>query len=231
MNGEPAAARKTFPWRIVLLVLTILAALAVPALLIGDRFDEMLDGAKALEYLRAQGPWSGVVGVGLIVIDLVIPVPSPAVMAALGLIYGPLAGGAIASFGSFLAALVGYTLCRAIGPRAAAWIAGPRQIERLSEYFERKGMWAIAVSRFIPAVPEVLACMAGLTRMPFGRFTAGNLIGSISVGFLNAYFGSRGVTNPASAVAVVIVAPYVALPIFLFVLARGRKTVSPADDI
>jgi uncharacterized membrane protein YdjX (TVP38/TMEM64 family) len=223
MSRLKAAFRKGSALRIVLLVLTVLAVLAVPAILFGDRFEDQLDGAKALEFVRAQGAWSAAVGVGLICADLIVPLPSPAIMAAMGLIYGPVLGGAIASFGSFLAGLLGYTLCRAIGPRAASWIAGPKQIERLSEFFESNGMWAIAVSRFIPAVPEILSCLAGLTRMPLGRFATGNLIGSVLVGFLNAYFGARGETDPASTVAVVAVAPYVALPIFLYVLARGRK--------
>jgi uncharacterized membrane protein YdjX (TVP38/TMEM64 family) len=223
VNRLNSALRKGSPWRLVLLVLVVLTVLAVPALVLGDRFEDQLDGAKALEFVRAQGSWSAAVGIGLIVADLFIPLPSPAFMAAMGLIYGPLLGGAIASFGSFLAALTGYTLCRAIGPRAASWIAGPSQIERLGGFFERNGMWAIAVSRFIPAVPEILACLAGLSRMPFARFCAGNLIGSVSVGFINAYFGARGETDPASTVAVVLVAPYVALPIFLYVLARGRS--------
>jgi len=215
--------RKGSVSRLVLLIVMVLAVLAVPAVLLGERFEDQLSGTRALELVRAQGPWGAAVGIALIVADLVVPLPSPAIMAALGLIYGALLGGAIASFGSFLAALVGYVLCRAIGPRAASWIAGPTQIERLSAFFERNGMWAIAVSRFLPAVPEVLACLAGLTRMPFGRFCAGNLIGSVLVGFINAYFGARGETDPASTVAVVVVAPYVALPIFLFVLSRARR--------
>jgi uncharacterized membrane protein YdjX (TVP38/TMEM64 family) len=230
MSRLKSALHKDSPLRLVLLVLLVLVVLAVPVVLFGDRFEDQLDGAKALEFLRAQGPWGGVAGVGLIVSDLFIPVPSPAVMASMGLIYGPLLGGAIASFGSFLAALVGYLLCRAIGPRAAAWIAGPEQTEQLSGFFDRKGMWAIAVSRFIPVVPEVLACLAGLTRMRFTSFMAGNLIGSVLVGFINAYFGARGETDPASAVAVVIVAPYVALPVFLFVVARGRKARARPQD-
>jgi uncharacterized membrane protein YdjX (TVP38/TMEM64 family) len=224
-----SALRKGSALRIVLLVLTVLAVLAVPAVLFGDRFEDQLDGAKALEFVRAQGSWGWAVGVGLIVADLIVPLPSPAIMAAMGFIYGPVLGGAIASFASFLAALVGYILCRAIGPRAASWIAGPKQTERLSEFFERNGMWAIAVSRFLPAVPEILACLAGMTRMPWGRFAMGNLIGSLLVGFINAYFGSRGETDPASTM-VVMAAPYVALPIFLFLLARGRRARAQAPD-
>lgn len=230
VSGSKSAFRNGSSLRLVLLVLIVLTLLAAPALLFGDLLEGQLEGANALEFVRAQGPWSAIAGVGLIVADLFVPLPSPAVMAAMGLIYGSVLGGGIASLGSFLAALVGYALCRAIGPRAASWIAGPEQIERLSGFFERNGMWAIAVSRFIPAVPEILACLAGLTRMPFARFCAGNLIGSISVGFINAYFGARGIADPASTVAVVLVAPYVALPIFLNVLARGRRIRTHVRD-
>jgi uncharacterized membrane protein YdjX (TVP38/TMEM64 family) len=230
MSRLKQAFRQGSALRIVLLVLVVLAVLAVPAILFGERFEDQLDGAKALEFVRAQGAWGAAVGIGLICADLIVPLPSPAIMAAMGLIYGPVLGGAIASFGSFLAALLGYTLCRAIGPRAASWIAGPKQTERLGDYFERNGMWAIAVSRFLPAVPEILACLAGLTRMPFGRFATGNLIGSVLVGFINAYFGARGEVDPTSTVAVVAVAPYVALPIFLYVLARGRKTKTEVQE-
>jgi uncharacterized membrane protein YdjX (TVP38/TMEM64 family) len=207
----------------------VLAVLAVPAVLFGDRFEDQLDGAKALEFVRAQGSWGWAVGIGLIVADLIVPLPSPAIMAAMGFIYGPVLGGAIASFASFLAAFAGYTLCRVIGPRAASWIAGPKQTERLSEFFASNGMWAIAVSRFLPAVPEILACLAGMTRMPWGRFAMGNLLGSLLVGFINAFFGSRGEIDPAGT-RVVMAAPYVALPIFLLLLARGRKARNPVQE-
>ena len=83
MSRLKSALRKGSPLRLVLLVLTVLAVLAVPAFLFGDRFEDQLDGAKALEFVRAQGPWSAAVGVGLIIADLVIPLPSPAVMAAM----------------------------------------------------------------------------------------------------------------------------------------------------
>lgn len=218
---------KSGPWRIALLILAIVAVLSVPYMIWGEQLEDYWDGANILEYIRAQGPWAGVVGVGLIVADLFVPMPGPAIMAALGLIYGVLVGGLISVFASFLVGLVGYTLCRAIGPRAAAWIASAGEIERLSGFFERYGMWAIAVSRLLPWVPEILACLAGLSRMSFPRFATGNLIGSVAVGFINAYFGSRGETNPET-VAFVLILPYIMIPIFLFILARGFMTTSRA---
>jgi len=220
--------------RLVLLLLLVAVILAAPTLFIGDRFDVMLDGARALEFIRAQGPWGGIVGISLIVADLFVPIPSPAIMAALGLIYGPWIGGALASAGSFSAALLGYGLCRLMGPRAASWIAGERETSRLTGFFSRYGLWAIALSRWMPAVPEVLACLAGLTRMAFMRFIVGNLIGSVAVGFAYAYFGARSQANPGAALAAAAILPYLALPIFFTLFARRSKPAqrdqgAPAD--
>lgn len=88
--------------RLLLLLLLIAVILAAPALLIGDRFDVMLDGTRALEFIRAQGPWGGVVGIGLIIADLVVPIPSPAIMRlAIGNLIGSIpVGFAYAYFGA-----------------------------------------------------------------------------------------------------------------------------------
>jgi uncharacterized membrane protein YdjX (TVP38/TMEM64 family) len=228
-----AVLPKSGPLRIVLLICVIVAVLSVPYMIWGEQVEDYWAGVNVIEYLRAQGPWAAVVGVGLICADLFFPVPSTPIMAALGLIYGFLPGGLISSFASFLAGLVAYTLCRAIGPRAAAWITSAGEIERLSGFFESYGMWAIAVSRLLPWVPEIIACLAGLSRMSFARFATGNLIGSVAVGFINAYFGSRGETDPET-LAFVIALPYFTIPVFLFILGRGfmkpkAKTDTPKE--
>ena len=209
--------------RLVLLVLLILCVLAVPIIVFGERFEMMFDGERALAFVRAQGAWGGLVGIGMIIADLFIPLPAPAIMAALGLIYGTLLGGALASLGSFAAASLGYLLCRLIGPSAARWIAGPEQIERLSGFFTRYGVWAIALSRWMPAVPEVLACLAGMSRMPPLRFATGNLIGSVAVGYAYAYVGASGAENPHAALAVAFLLPYLGLPLFFIFVARERQ--------
>lgn len=214
------------PLRILLLICLIIAVLAVPYLIWGEQIEDFWTKTNVVEYLRAQGPWAAVVGVGLICADLVVPMPGPAIMAALGLIYGFLSGALIATFASFLVGIIAYTLCRAIGPRAAAWITSAGEINRLSGFFERYGMWAIAVSRLLPWVPEILACLAGLSGMSLARFATGNLIGSIAVGVINAYFGSRGQTDPET-LAFVIALPYFLIPVFLLILAKGFLTKRP----
>ena len=214
---------KSGPLRILFLILVIVAVLAVPYFLWGEQIEDFWANTNVVEFLRAKGPWAAVVGVGLICADLFVPMPSGAIMAGLGLIYGFLPGALISIFASFLAGMIAYTLCRAIGPRAAAWITSEEEINRLSGFFEHSGMWAIAVSRLLPWIPEILACLAGLSGMSLARFATGNFIGSIAVGCINAYFGSRGEMDPET-LAFVIALPYFLIPVFLFILARGFFT-------
>ena len=108
--------------------------------------------------------------------------------------------------------------------RAASWIAGANEIRRVTGFFERYGLWAIAFSRWLPAIPELLACLAGLTRMSFARFTIGNSTGSLAVGFAYAYFGSRGEDNPGAALAAAAILPYLALPLFFALFARKGRS-------
>lgn len=220
---------KKGPLRVLLLILVVVAVLAVPYIIWGEQIEDYWASTNVVEYLRAQGPWAAMVGVVMICADLFIPMPSPAIMAGLGLIYGFLPGALIASLASFLSGLLAFTLCRAIGPRAAAWIVSESEIKRLSGFFERYGIWAIAISRLLPWVPEILACVAGLSGMSIARFAAGNLIGGIAVGFINAYFGSRGEADPET-LAFVIALPYFLIPIFLFILAKGFMTPTAKSD-
>ena len=73
--------------------------------------------------MRGFGGWAWAVGIGLIASDIALPIPSSAVMAALGIIYGPWIGGAISAGGSILAGLTGYGVCRMIGPATAEKLA------------------------------------------------------------------------------------------------------------
>lgn len=218
---------KSGPWRIALLIFAIVAVLAVPYMIWGEQLENYWDGANVLEYIRGYGPWAAVVGFGLIVADLFVPMPGPAIMAALGLIYGFLPGALISVFASFTVGMVGYGLCRALGPRAALWMVSAGELEKMHGFFERFGIWGIAVTRLLPWVPEIIACLAGLSRMRFATYATGNLIGSIAVGFINAYFGSRGESDPET-VAFVLILPYIMIPVFLLFLARGFLTTSPA---
>lgn len=181
-----------------------------------ERFS--LDGSVAM--LRVAGSWAWAAGIGLLVADLVFPVPGTVVMSALGYLYGTVAGGLAASFGAFAAGICGYGVGRLFGEKSARRWLGDLDFEKGRVLFAKGGGWMIALSRSLPILPEVLACTAGLVRMPFGRFAPALACGSLPMGFLFAGIGAAGHEAPGWALVFNLVVPAV-----LWIGARWLMTM------
>jgi uncharacterized membrane protein YdjX (TVP38/TMEM64 family) len=60
--------------------------------------------------LRQHESWAWALGIALIRVDVVLPVPQTAMIAALGIIYGTLLGALLGSLGLITGGLLGYVL-------------------------------------------------------------------------------------------------------------------------
>lgn len=172
----------------------------IPFLLWGDAMELAFSSEAAITWLQGFESWAWAAAIGLLFLDFILPVPGTAVMSALGYVYGPIAGGLIASGGSILAGWFAYGLCRLLGPRAAVKLLGQKDYQRGVTLFSEAGGWIVAISRWLPLIPEIVACMAGLTRMSPLKFTLALACGSIPLGFVFAYIGSTGSSNPTLAI-------------------------------
>ena len=94
-------------------------------------------------------------------------------------------------------------------------LLGRRDLERGEWLFARIGGWAVALSRWLPLLPEVVACMAGLTRMPARTFFVALACGSVPLGFAFAAIGHAGAERPALTLAL-----SAGLPLVLWLAAR-----------
>jgi len=193
--------------RLLWLTLALAFAVIVPFVIWGGRFDQWLtvEGVSAL--VRGWGAWGWAAIILLLVGDLFLPIPSTLVMSAAGLIYGAFSGGLLAASGSFLSGATAYALCRSLGQGIAARLVGAEDLRRGELLFAQRGPWLIALSRAVPVLPEVIACLAGLTRMPAPSFFLALACGSIAVGFIYAGIGAAGVQQPALALGGSVLAP------------------------
>ncbi len=182
--------------RLVLLSL----ALCVFSLLCWWAFGQGLEQVWSGEVLVAKfseaRQWAWLLGIGLLMADLLLPVPGTIVMSALGAVYGFWIGGLLATVGSMLAGMLGYGVGRFFNDNLAKRWLGERDFEKGRALFGRGGAWVVAMSRALPILPEVLACMAGLLRMPFGKFCAALACGAVPMGFLFAWIGIMGREYP-----------------------------------
>lgn len=211
--------------RLVLIVLILIGISAVPFLIWGKGLEQALSLQGAADFMRGFGDWAWLAGIGLVMLDIFLPIPASAVMAALGIIYGPVIGGALAASGSMLAGLVGYGLCRILGPRTARYLAGDDGFEKTRGLFTRWGGWLVAGSRWLPILPETVAFLAGLTAMPFMLFTLALACGSVPLGFAYATAGHLGADNVPLTLGLSAVAPLglwlLARPLLARAEARG----------
>ena len=172
------------------LVALLLVGTIGPWLIWGEAFERSFSLVGTLTWLRELGPWAAAAGVGLLVADIALPIPSTIVMSALGATYGFGVGGLLSILGSMLAGLTAYGLARWAGRPAAIWIAGEDSLVRTEELFARGGAWLVLTSRWLPILPEAVACLAGLARMPFRTFFWALTVGSVPLGLTFAWVGT-----------------------------------------
>ncbi|RMG18218.1 MAG: DedA family protein [Bacteroidetes bacterium] len=211
--------------RLLLLALLLMVLVIVPFLIWGDTLNAMFEQEKAVAWMQAYGAYAWLAGMALLIADLFLPIPGTVVMAALGFIYGPWLGGLLSAAGAFLSGLLAYLLTRLMGERGARWLLGDKDFERGRQLFATAGGWVVAISRWLPVFPEVVACMAGISRMPAPTFLLAMACGTLPLGFTFAYIGYTGIQHPALAIAL-----SAGLPPLLWLIAQYylRKLASKA---
>jgi membrane protein DedA with SNARE-associated domain len=121
-----------------------------------------------------------VIGAGAAVENIVPPVPADtfvllgAFVAANGRA-SPLLVFLVTWGANVSSALLVFVLARRFGPafferhRAGHWLIRPKQLERISRFYQKWGTPAILVSRFLPAFRAIVPVFAGITRVPRRR--------------------------------------------------------------
>ncbi len=179
----------------------------IPFLIWGDLFEGWFTGKAAVEWVRSWGAWGWAAILVLLSADLILPLPATGVMSAAGYLYGTFVGGTISALGSFLSGMLAYGLCRAFGHGIAERLAGKDELARGESLFRRQGAWLVAFSRWLPLLPEVIACLAGATRMPLRTFTVALACGALPMGYIYAAIGATGQSDPRLALGLSIIVP------------------------
>lgn len=193
--------------RLIVLFVGMAVVFLATWLIWGGSWDEQFTLEGTVAWMGGTKDWAWAAGIGLLVADLFLPMPGTVVMAALGYLYGPWIGGLLASVGGMLAGVAGYGVGRMFGENFSRRWLGEKDFERGQRVFEKGGGWIVAFSRALPILPEVISCLAGISRMPFGKFLVALACGSVPMGFTFAAIGASGNDAPWWAIGASLVVP------------------------
>jgi uncharacterized membrane protein YdjX (TVP38/TMEM64 family) len=146
--------------------------------------------AEDTSFLLSQKKWmAALAGVGLLLVDVIAPVPSSIVMLANGMLFGAVGGTLLSVAGGFGAALVGYWLGTRGAQASQRWL-GEASLARASAFFQKHGLMAVIVSRPVPILAEAITIIAGISRMPARAFSLGVLLGLLPTALIYAVAGA-----------------------------------------
>ena len=152
--------------------------------------------ALEIDLLVDPSPWMGTasmaaaaVGVGLLLVDVLVPVPSSLVMIAHGSLFGIWLGAALSLVGMVGAGLFGFGLGRRGAERLGRAITAEEQA-RADRLLHRWGWLAIALTRAVPILAETTVILAGTSRVRWPVAVAAIVVGSIPVAVAFAAIGA-----------------------------------------
>ncbi|HVL24451.1 MAG TPA: VTT domain-containing protein [Thermomicrobiales bacterium] len=162
---------------LVLISFLIVEALGIPILV------------DPSEYLDKGGLGAALLGGGLLLADVFIPIPSSVIMIAHGAVFGVVMGTLISLVSSVGGAMIGWW----VGKRGSGWlrrVISPAEQARANALLARWGVLAIIVSRLIPIIAETVAIMSGTTDLGWRKVLLATTAGTIPAALIYAIAGT-----------------------------------------
>lgn len=140
-------------------------------------------------WMKHGGVLAAVLGVGLLIADVLLPVPSSMVMVAHGALFGVVVGTLLSLLGSVGAALFGFAIGRR-GGKFLNRVVTPAEQSSANQLLARWGALAIIVTRPIPLLAETVAIMSGASSLGWGTVALASFAGSLPPALLYALTGA-----------------------------------------
>jgi uncharacterized membrane protein YdjX (TVP38/TMEM64 family) len=147
---------------------------------------------------------AALLGVGLLIADVVLPVPSSLIMVAHGALFGAFVGTILSLIGSLGAALLGFAIGRR-GGRLLERLVSAEERERVNKMLVKWGALAIVATRPLPVLAETVAILAGASPISLKKLVLASLVGSLPPALLYALTGALAASFQNTALMFVVV--------------------------
>jgi len=185
----------------ILLVVFVSAVVIVGTYLIllyTGLWEKLNSVEKLKSFILEQGIWGRVFFVFLQFIQVAfLPIPSPLVVVAGSLIYGPFQASLLSLAGILLGSAVAFAIGRIFGKKVVSFMVGKDNQKKWSSYLSN-AKYSFVLMMLLPLFPDDVLCMvAGLTDMSWTFFMVTQLI-TRTIGIFTMSFLSVGDIIPFS---------------------------------
>ncbi|MEM9410475.1 MAG: VTT domain-containing protein [Planctomycetota bacterium] len=167
--------------RILLWLISLLVVCIIPVLLFSEARQDYFEAIVEAEYV-VDKPWlSSLIVVGLFAGDIFLPIPSTAVCAVAGKLFGTVLGSLLCWLGLNISSAIGYGLGWFLGFKAIRRFSSDEDVRSVQADIQRWGIWSIIGFRPLPILAEASVLMLGAYRYPFRQFWPPILVANLLV--------------------------------------------------
>lgn len=192
-----------------------MVAIGIPVILFSEHRQSNIEELVNGEWFAGHPFWSATAIIALFSLDILLPVPSTAVCATAGKLFGVWLGIVLCWIGLNLSALIGYTSAYVLGWPVACRLSSESDLNQVRLQVEKWGVWPLVLLRPIPVLAEASILLAGVYRMPWRKFWPPILIANLVFAWtfvkLGNWFAQRGQFWPGLVISCLI-------PVLLMVL-------------
>lgn len=140
-------------------------------------------------WFKQKTPLTASLGVLLLTVDVIIPVPSSIIMTANGAFFGVALGSLLSLLGGLGSALIGFTLGRRCSSLVRR-IVSETEWAKAQLLLSRWGTLAVIVTRPIPILAETMAMLAGTSSISCCRMAIASALGLLPPILLYSFSGA-----------------------------------------
>ena len=213
----PSRHRARYLGKIAAFVAAMVLVVVVPFLLLGDQIAHLTPSLWNGDQPR---PLVAAGGFLLLAADVVLPVPSTVVIAAMGQLLGSLRATMIAAGGLTLGCIIGYWLGRVLGSDFACRAMGEEDFSALAKLLDRYGVVVLAACRPVPVLAEVSVIAAGVAEISAYKVLFVTTFANIGFAAIYAALGANAESMTGFLLAV---AAALGMPLAAMLLAKAWR--------
>lgn len=200
--------------KLLALFLVVTLVSVIPFLILGESFEEQVRSWFESDFNHSE---RFALIVGLLAIDIAIPIPSSAVSTYGGTILGLNAATLASWLGLMLGSLSGFVMARWCGASLIKRFASVEDLQAMHHFMQRFSLWTIVFSRPLPILAEATILLCGVLKLSWRQLLLPLALSNFLLAFAYSAIGAWAVEKD---VTLYVILASMFLPLLLTLLVR-----------